>query len=121
LRRFSNVGTTTQYPHSIEGEAGTRQSFGWLELQTTIKKEKQLKQIVGKLSFANTKIIGYETHMGVCRGAALKKPALFIDGKPERAISADKQIAGNYVHDFLPRRILRRMVSLSRFKKSRTF
>jgi adenosylcobyric acid synthase len=38
--------------------------------------------------------------MGVCRGAALKKPALFIDGKPERAISADKQIAGNYVHDF---------------------
>ena len=95
---FQMLGTTIQDPYGIEGEAGTSLGFGWLELQTTLKKEKQLKQIVGKLSFTNAKIIGYEIHMGVSRGAALKKPALVIDGKPEGAISADNQIAGTYVH-----------------------
>lgn len=95
---FQMLGTTIQDPYGIEGEAGTSQGFGWLSLQTTLEKEKQLKQIIGKLSFANAKVTGYEIHMGVSRGAALKTPALVIEGKPEGAISADKQIAGTYIH-----------------------
>jgi adenosylcobyric acid synthase len=67
-------------------------------MQTTLEKEKQLKRVTGKLSFANAAITGYEIHMGASAGVALSKPALIINDQPEGAISADNQIAGTYVH-----------------------
>jgi adenosylcobyric acid synthase len=91
-------------PYGVEGTAGTAQGFGWLDMKTTLEAEKQLKQVVGTLifshalGFTDAQVTGYEIHMGVSQGAALGKPALLIDGKPEGAISQDNQIAGTYVH-----------------------
>ncbi|MGV3582848.1 MAG: cobyric acid synthase [Methylophilus sp.] len=101
---FQMLGQMIHDPYGIEGAAGTTQGLGWLAMQTTLEAEKQLKQVVGTLVFANAlgftdaQVTGYEIHMGVSQGVALGKPALLIDGKPEGAISQDDQIAGTYVH-----------------------
>jgi adenosylcobyric acid synthase len=95
---FQMLGQTVLDPYGIEGEVGTSAGFGWLEMQTTLEKEKQLKQVAGKLSFNDATVNGYEIHMGVTEGTALASPALWIEGKPEGAISPDQQVAGTYVH-----------------------
>jgi adenosylcobyric acid synthase len=95
---FQMLGHTIDDLHAIEGEAGSSQGLQWLDMRTCLEKEKQLKQVQGQLSFANAQVSGYEIHMGVSQGAALERPALIVDGKPEGAISADHQIAGTYVH-----------------------
>lgn len=95
---FQMLGQVILDPYGIEGEVGASQGFGWLEMQTTLENEKQLKQVVGKLSFADANVSGYEIHMGVSEGAALATPALWIEGKSEGAISLDQQIAGTYMH-----------------------
>lgn len=95
---FQMLGQVLLDPYGIEGEAGASRGFGWLEMQTTLEKEKQLKQATGTLSFAEATVKGYEIHMGVSEGTALASPALWIEGKPEGAISADQQVAGTYIH-----------------------
>lgn len=95
---FQMLGQMIHDPYALEGEAGTSQGLGWLAMQTTLEKEKQLKQVSGTLSFAPATVSGYEIHMGVSQGSALARPALIIDGKPEGAMSEDNQIAGTYVH-----------------------
>lgn len=99
---FQMLGQTILDPYGIEGEVGTSAGFGWLEMQTTLEKEKQLKQVTGKLNFvdgfADATVCGYEIHMGVSQGVALASPTLWIEGKPEGAISPDQQVAGTYVH-----------------------
>ncbi len=98
---FQMLGNKIEDPDGVE--SGTSQDgFGWLMMQTTLEKEKQLKQVKGHLSFDNQQFVGYEIHMGRSFGPALAKPALLINEdntlRPEGAISEDNQIAGTYVH-----------------------
>jgi len=99
---FQMLGNVIHDPHGLEGSSGSQDGFGWLMMDTTLEKTKELKQVTGKLGFADATVIGYEIHMGVSLGPALSQPALMIaDGeslRPEGAVSADNQIAGTYVH-----------------------
>lgn len=92
------LGQHIHDPYALEGVAGSSPGLGWLELETTLAVEKRLAQVTGRLAFADAKVSGYEIHMGVSSGVALDRPALFIDGKAEGAMSVDEQIAGTYVH-----------------------
>lgn len=95
---FQMLGQYLHDPHAIEGEAGSSSGLGYFATETTLAPQKQLKQVSGKLHFAEAEVSGYEIHMGITHGEALNKPALMIAGKPEGALSADNQIAGTYVH-----------------------
>ena len=95
---FQMLGNSIHDPHAIEGAPGSSQGLGWLDMETTLQKTKQLAQVTGNLAFADAMVTGYEIHMGISAGAALNNPALFINGQPEGAISQDKQIAGTYLH-----------------------
>ncbi|HEY8118468.1 MAG TPA: cobyric acid synthase [Methylophilaceae bacterium] len=95
---FQMLGQQIHDPHGIEGEAGSSAGFGWLEMETTLELEKRLAQVSDKLTFSDSKVTGYEIHMGVSSGLALDNPVLYIEGKPEGAISDDGQIAGTYLH-----------------------
>jgi adenosylcobyric acid synthase len=95
---FQMLGKLIHDPHGVEGFAGSTDGFAWLDMETTLEKEKTLKQVSANLSFAQAHVVGYEIHMGSSQGEALKHPALWIDSKPEGAISDDNQIAGTYVH-----------------------
>ena len=95
---FQMLGQQLHDPLALEGEAGSSAGLGWLEMETTLEAHKQLKQVSGKLVFADAELQGYEIHMGVSSGAALARPVHVIAGQAEGALSADGQVAGSYVH-----------------------
>ncbi|HEX5539007.1 MAG TPA: cobyric acid synthase, partial [Methylophilaceae bacterium] len=95
---FQMLGEALHDPHGIEGEAGSSPGLGWLKMQTLLLPEKRLARVHGRLAFADAAVSGYEIHMGTSSGPALASPALYIDGKPEGALSGDQQIAGTYLH-----------------------
>lgn len=95
---FQMLGQQLHDPLALEGEAGSSAGLGWLEMETTLEAHKQLKQVLGKLAFADAEFQGYEIHMGVSNGAALTRPVHVIAGQVEGALSADGQVAGSYVH-----------------------
>ncbi|HJU38622.1 MAG TPA: cobyric acid synthase [Tahibacter sp.] len=93
------LGRTIDDPHGIEGAAGRSDGLGLLDLDTTLEPDKQLRNVAGRLAFADVRVQGYEIHCGVSRGTALDNPALTLDGGvPDGAVLTDGQVLGTYVH-----------------------
>ncbi len=97
---FQMLGQTIDDPLGIEGAKTSHQGLGLLDIATTLQAEKKLTNVTAKLSFADANVKGYEIHAGETRGEALSNPAVFIDGKPDGVMSADKQILATYLHGF---------------------
>ncbi|WP_144821107.1 cobyric acid synthase [Marinobacter piscensis] len=102
---FQMLGEQVDDPDGLEGDAGSAGGLGLLEMTTTMVAGKQLRNVKGTLAFQTDRaggdgavFSGYEMHNGVSQGEAFARPLGQIDGKPEGAISADRQIAGTYVH-----------------------
>jgi adenosylcobyric acid synthase len=95
---FQMLGRTIADPHGVEGVPGISKGLDLLDIDTELTTEKRLEQVSGTLSFAPAKVSGYEIHMGRSEGEALKRPAAYIDGRPEGACSQDDQILGTYLH-----------------------
>jgi adenosylcobyric acid synthase len=93
------LGRAVHDPQGIEGEPGSSQGLGWLELETTLAPQKQLHRVQGRLAFADADVQGYEIHCGVSEGMALAHPFAHLDdGRRDGAISADGQVMGSYLH-----------------------
>jgi adenosylcobyric acid synthase len=100
------LGRSLADPLGLEGEAGTAPGLGWLEIETELKPDKQVGTVSGHLDAAlgggAAVVSGYEIHMGVSWGAALQRPALWLESaagkRADGALSADGQILGTYVH-----------------------
>ena len=103
---FQMLGRSLADPLGLEGKAGTAPGLGWLEMETELKPDKQVGTVSGHLDGAlgggAAAVSGYEIHMGVSSGAALQRPALWLDSatgtRADGALSADGQILGSYVH-----------------------
>ena len=103
---FQMLGRSLADPLGLEGKAGTSAGLGWLEMETELKADKQVGTVSGHLDGAlgggAAAVSGYEIHMGVSRGAALQRPALWLESaagtRADGALSADGQILGTYVH-----------------------
>ena len=93
------LGKTIHDPHGSEGAPGSSAGLGWLNLETSLEPEKQLRNVRGNLAFDNATVTGYEIHCGVSTGPALAQPfARLDDGRTDGAISEDGQIVGTYLH-----------------------
>jgi len=93
------LGRAVHDPRGLEGEAGSSEGLGWLDLETTLQPNKQLRNVRGRLNFADADVAGYEIHCGVSTGAALASPAVRLgDGRSDGALSADGQVLGTYLH-----------------------
>ncbi|WP_266160688.1 cobyric acid synthase [Dyella silvatica] len=93
------LGRAVHDPLGIEGESGSSLGLGWLDLETTLETGKQLRQVQGRLAFADASVRGYEIHCGVSRGPGLAQPSsVLADGRYDGAISADGQVLGSYLH-----------------------
>jgi adenosylcobyric acid synthase len=95
---FQMLGHSVADPGGMEGIAGASAGLGLLDMCTTLCAEKRLAQVSGSCAFADAAVAGYEIHMGTSYGAALSRPAFYIDRHPEGARSADDQIMGTYLH-----------------------
>jgi len=93
------LGTRLHDPLGLEGEPGSSDGFGWLDLETTLAADKQLRRVEGRLLLdGGVPLRGYEIHAGVSRGAALAHPAADLDAHADGAIAAGGQILATYVH-----------------------
>ena len=118
------LGRVIEDPLGLEGPAGESPGLQWLDLETTLEAEKQLRNTVGVLTLGGTAlgaeavrgealgtpalgeealgratVRGYEIHAGVSRGRALERPSALLEGaRPDGAISDDGKILGTYLH-----------------------
>lgn len=96
---FQMLGHAVHDPLGVEGEPGSSEGLGWLDMQTTLAPHKQLRNVRGRLAFADAAMHGYEIHCGESTGAALASPVIRLDdGRCDGALSADGQVLGSYVH-----------------------
>ena len=95
---YQMFGNKLHDPHGIEGSAGSIDGLGLLYFETTIEKQKELKLVKGQFKWDDAAVTGYEIHMGVSEGPALKNPAVQLEDKVDGVISEDNQIIGSYLH-----------------------
>ncbi len=95
---FQMLGRSINDPLGIESESGSSLGLGFLDMDTTLEREKQLGRVEGRLTVGNIPVSGYEIHMGVSRGPALAIPAVLLDERADGAVCPDNQIIGTYLH-----------------------
>jgi adenosylcobyric acid synthase len=96
---YQMLGKAIHDPQGLEGEAGSCEGLGLLDLETTLESEKQLCNVSGRLLLADEPTIsGYEIHAGVTTGPALQQPLVQLTDNTDGAISQDGQVAGTYLH-----------------------
>ncbi|MBC9031342.1 cobyric acid synthase [Sphingomonas sp. JC676] len=97
---YQMLGKRLSDPHGIEGEAGSVEGLGLLDVETVLTPEKALRRVAG--TALGARFDGYEMHMGETRGQDTARPlAVFDDGRQDGAISADGSVMGSYVHGLL--------------------
>ncbi len=97
---FQMLGEWIDDPDGIEGEPGGVEGLGWLAMSTTMRPDKRLTRVSGRIDTADgcCSIHGYEIHQGVSRGEALSRPLMRLEGRDEGAVNQDGQIMGTYLH-----------------------
>jgi len=95
---FQMLGKAIHDPAGIEGSPGSSEGLGLLDIETTLKPNKQLKNVTGTLIDTAIKVSGYEIHAGITTGASLNRPLLQLQDNADGAVSEDRQIMGTYVH-----------------------
>lgn len=93
------LGTDIHDPSGVEGPAGSASGLGLLALETTLRPEKQLRNVSGKMLPEGARVRGYEIHMGETVGLDRYEPLLVLDdGRRDGALSDDRQILCTYLH-----------------------
>lgn len=95
---FQMLGKRIHDPYGLEGEAGSGDGLGLLDVETTLEHEKQLRNVRGTLTLAHAPVTGYEIHAGATTGPALARPAVHLGHRSDGALSGDGQILGTYLH-----------------------
>jgi adenosylcobyric acid synthase len=96
---YQMLGRRIADPDGIEGPPGERAGLGLLDVETRLTGDKTLCDVSGVSLPDSVAFAGYEMHVGVTQGPALRNPLLrMADGRSEGAVSPDGRIAGCYVH-----------------------
>ena len=82
----------------VEGQAGSCDGLGLLDIETSLQTEKCLRQVSGTLYPRQTAVAGYEIHMGTSSGTDCTRPMMRLDGRDDGARSEDDLIMGTYLH-----------------------
>jgi adenosylcobyric acid synthase len=92
------LGEHIHDPYGLEGEAGSSDGLGVFDLETTLARDKKLRNVRGTLALARAPVTGYEIHAGATTGPALARPAVHLEHRSDGALSDDGQILGTYLH-----------------------
>lgn len=96
---FQMLGRTVADPDGTEGEAGSAEGLGLLDIDTVLGGDKVLEPCRGRTVVGEGAYEGFEMHIGRTTGEGLTRPMLVReDGKGEGAVSADGRVSGCYVH-----------------------
>ena len=99
---YQMLGRTIRDPDGIEGPAGQSSGLGLLDVETTMRPEKRVRQVLAKAAGHTHGFQAYEIHIGHTDGPDARRPFACIEeaGQLRRdgAVSADGRISGTYLH-----------------------
>ncbi len=96
---YQMLGRRVADPQGIEGPAGAVEGLGLLDVETALTGDKTLEHVEGECAVNGAPFAGYEMHIGRTGGPDCVRPFLrFSDGRTDGAVSADRRVAGAYVH-----------------------
>lgn len=95
---YQMLGRTIADPQGLEGEPGTSEGLGHLDVETELAPQKQLRLEHATDAQSGLKLTGYHMHMGVTFGPDTGRPFSSVDGTPEGARSASGRVMGTYLH-----------------------
>ncbi|MDF7807029.1 cobyric acid synthase [Pontiellaceae bacterium B12219] len=101
---YQMLGKTVEDPLGIEGNPGTSEGLGLLDIETVLAENKVLSRSQGQLA-DGTRIDGYEIHMGRTRLGPEALPMVQVESRnhelvadTDGAASKDWKIMGSYFH-----------------------
>lgn len=95
---FQMLGKTVADPDALEGERGTTQGLGLLDVETVLGPQKELRVEVATDAVTGLPLTGYHMHMGVTAGPDTARAFAQVQGKPEGARSGTGRVMGTYLH-----------------------
>jgi len=96
---YQMLGKRVADPEGIEGPPGEANGLGLLDVESVLGREKTLRPVEGVCLMNGAPFRGYEMHVGRTDGPDCGRPMLrFVDGRLDGAISANRRVAGAYVH-----------------------
>ena len=105
---YQMLGHTIADPDGIEGPPSTVPGLGLLDLTTTMTPDKRVTETTALHPASNTRVKGYEIHLGRTEGSDRAQPMFTVNGQPEGAIRADGRVMGSYLHGMFTEDAFRR-------------
>jgi adenosylcobyric acid synthase len=101
---YQMLGQTIADPQGIEGPPERVNGLGYLPVSTELTGDKRVTPVRGVDRLSGAPFEGYEIHSGRTYTEAEISPLLQLsDGMPDGVITADRRIAGCYVHGLFDR------------------
>ena len=96
------LGRAIADPLGIEGDPGSSEGLGLLDITTEMAADKTLIAVAGREPTSGAAVRGYEMHVGRTAGPDAARPVLELDDargpRPDGARSVDGLVAGSYLH-----------------------
>ncbi|WP_149588739.1 cobyric acid synthase [Tabrizicola flagellatus] len=105
---YQMLGREIADPEGIEGNPGSVPGLGLLDLATTMTPDKRVTETEALHPASNTRVRGYEIHLGRTEGPDRARPLFTVGGQPEGAIRADGRVMGSYLHGMFTEDAFRR-------------
>ncbi|MFN3993168.1 MAG: cobyric acid synthase [Tabrizicola flagellatus] len=105
---YQMLGREIADPEGIEGKPGSVPGLGLLDLATTMTPDKRVTETEALHPASNTRVRGYEIHLGRTDGPDRARPLFTVGGQPEGAIRADGRVMGSYLHGMFTEDAFRR-------------
>lgn len=95
---YQMLGNTVYDPHGYDGQPGTADGLGLLDVETRMTGAKRVAQVLATSVQTRQPISGYEIHTGKTSGPDTDRPFSQIVGQPDGACSANGRVHGTYLH-----------------------
>jgi adenosylcobyric acid synthase len=105
---YQMLGVTIADPDGIEGKPGSVPGLGLLNLATTMTPDKRVTETTALHPATNTRVKGYEIHLGQTTGPDRDRPMFSVGGQPEGAVREDGRVMGSYLHGMFTEDAFRR-------------
>ena len=95
---YQMLGTRIDDPEGLEGDAGSTQGLGLLDVTTEMHPRKTLTRVEAVHVPTGMGFDGYEIHIGQTSGPDATRPFARIGDVPDGAISGNGRVMGTYLH-----------------------
>jgi adenosylcobyric acid synthase len=101
---YQMLGRKVHDPDGVESAAGSSAGLGWLAQETTLNRNKTLRNVSGTLLAEGLAVSGYEIHAGSTHGDEPGGPLFELSCREDGArfedgvVSADDNVLGTYLH-----------------------